>query len=198
LKEWKYFFTGRISLELLHAVARAFDCDVTYFDKFLDDRSLGGAGSVSTFRLNFYPQLNNPTPVSTGVDDGEPLSCEEHYDGCLLTLLYQHEVGGLQIQLENRTWIDVPVVPYGLAVNTGKCLERWTNGCLKAVRHRVKLLKEERLSVPFFFEPSFSTPITPLATAGGIPKYDPINYGQYITESNKKFKEYQRDDDNSS
>ncbi|CAF3804839.1 unnamed protein product [Rotaria sordida] len=59
-----------ISLELLRAVARAFDLDASYFDKFLDDRSSGGAGTVSTFRLNYYPQLDNPTPVSIGADDG--------------------------------------------------------------------------------------------------------------------------------
>ncbi len=179
----------------MHAIARAFDLDASYFDKFLDDRSSGGAGTVSTFRLNFYPQLDNLTPVTMSAHDGQPLSCEEHYDGCLLTLLYQHEVGGLQIQVENGIWIDVPVVPYALVVNTGKCLERWTNGCLKAVKHRVKLLKEERLSIPFFLEPSYSTMIVPLTTAGGNPKYEPITYRQFITESNKKFKEYQRDDD---
>ncbi|CAF1439317.1 unnamed protein product [Rotaria sordida] len=188
----------RISLELLRAVARTFDLDASHFDKLLDDRAFGGAGTLSTFRLNYYPQLGNQTPVSIGADDGEPLSCEEHYDGCVLTILYQHKVGGLQIQSENRTWVDVPVVPYALVVNTGKCLERWTNGCLRAVKHRVKLLKEERLSIPFFLEASYSTPIVPLPTAGGAPKYDPIIYGPYIIENNSKFKEYQRDDDKSS
>jgi len=188
----------RISVELLRALARTFDLDASYFDQFLDDRSSGGAGTVSTFRLNFYPQRDDPTPVARGANDNAPLSCEEHCDGCLLTLLYQHDVGGLQIQLVNGTWADVPVVPYALVVNTGKCLERWTNGCLKAINHRVKLLKEERLSIPFFLEPSFSTPIIPLPTANGPPKYEPISYGEYITESNKRFKEYQRNADQSS
>ncbi|CAF1045441.1 unnamed protein product [Adineta steineri] len=196
IKYWDEMW--RIGIELLRAIARAFDLDVFYFDKFLDDRSTGGAGTISTFRLNFYPQIENATPVSIGVDDGEPLSCEEHCDGCLFTILYQHEIGGLQIEIENGKWMDVPVIPYAFVINTGKCLERWTNGCLKAVKHRVKLLKQERLSIPFFLEPSYSTPIIPLPTINCTHKYDPITYGQYITESNKKFKEYQRDENDSS
>jgi isopenicillin N synthase-like dioxygenase len=179
----------------MRAVARSFDLDSSYFDTLFDDRSLGGCGTVATLRLNFYPQNENQTPVSIGVDDGQPLSCEAHCDGSVLTILYQHEVGGLQVKMEDGTWFDVPVVPYGLVVNTGKCLERWTNGCFKAISHRVKLLKEERLSVPFFLEPCYSTLIIPLPTAGGQPKYEPIKYGEYIIESNKQFKEYQRDED---
>ncbi len=80
-------------------------------------------------------------------------------------------------------------------MNTGECLEQWTNGCSKAMKHRVKLLKEEHLSIPFFLESSNSNMIVPLPTAGGTPKYEPITYRQFITESNKKFKEYQRGDD---
>ncbi|UJR06598.1 hypothetical protein I4U23_010882 [Adineta vaga] len=136
--------------------------------------------------------------LARGANDDAPLSCEEHCDGCLLTLLYQHEVGGLQIQLANDTWADVPVVPYALVVNTGKCLERWTNDCLKAINHRVKLLKEERLSISFFLEPSFATPIVSLTNVNDPPKYEPIIYGEYITESKKRFTEYQLNDDPSS
>ena len=115
-----------------------------------------------------------------------------------MTLLYQHEAGGLQIQLEKGLWLDVPVVPYALVINTGKCLEQWTNQCFKAVKHRVKLLREERFSIPFFLEPSYSTWIVPLSIEDHPPKYQPIIYGKFITESNKKFKEYKRDENKSS
>jgi len=181
----------------MRAVARSFDLDDSYFDTLFDDRSLGGCGTVSTLRLNYYPRNDNQIPVSVGIDDGQPLSCEAHCDGSVFTLLYQHEVGGLQVKMEDGTWFDVPVVPYGLVVNTGLCLERWTNGCLKAVSHRVKLLKEERISVPFFLEPCNSTLIEQLPTVGGEPKYEPIKYGEYIKQSMKRFKEYQRDEDKS-
>ena len=182
----------------MRSVARSFGLEEKYFDQLLDDRTSGGAGTVSTLRFNFYPPNTNQIPVSIAVDDGQPLSCEAHCDGSILTILYQDQVGGLQVQMEDGRWIDVPVVPYGLVVNTGKCLERWTNGIFRAISHRVKLIKEdERLSIPFFLEPSHSTLITPLPTIKVQNKYQPIKYGQYITESNKQFKEYQRDDQNS-
>ena len=179
---------GRVSIQLMRAIARSFDLDEFYFDSLLDDRSLGGCGTVSTFRLNYYPHNENQTPVSIGVDDGQLLSCEAHCDGSILTLLYQHEVGGLQVKMDDGTWIDVPVLPSSLVVNTGKCLERWTNGLFKA-----KLLKEDRLSIPFFVEPSYSTLIQPLPTITNEPIYEPIIYGEYIKESMQQFKEYQRD-----
>lgn len=119
-----FFFTGRISLVLMHAIACSFDLDESYFDALLDDRPLGGAGTVSTLRLNYYPSNDNQIPAPVGVNDGQPLSCEAHCDGSILTLLYQHEVGGLQVKMKDGTWIDVPVVPYGLVINTSKCLER--------------------------------------------------------------------------
>ena len=86
--------SGRVALELMRAVARGFDLDAAYFDPLLDDRSFGGAGTVSTLRLKFYPNRDNAVPVSLGTDDGEPLSCDEHCDSSILTLLYQHEIGG--------------------------------------------------------------------------------------------------------
>jgi isopenicillin N synthase-like dioxygenase len=185
---------GNIGLELMRAVARAFALEPHYFDQLMDDRSLAGAGTLSTFRLNFYPTRDDPCPVSISDDDQQALSCEEHCDGSVFTILYQHEIGGLQVKMSDGHWLDVPVVPYSLVVNVGKCLERWTNGRLTAVRHRVKLLDDERISIPFFVEPSYSTLIVPLTAAGDKMQYEPITYGRYITESNKQFKEYQRDE----
>ncbi|CAF3470874.1 unnamed protein product [Rotaria socialis] len=185
----------RIGVELMRAVARAFDLDPSYFDTLLDDRSSGGAGSLSTLRFNFYPKQDNSVIVSVDSNSSQALSCEEHCDGSIFTLLYQYKIGGLQVEIPDGTWFDVPVTSYGLVVNSGRCLERWTNGLLKSVNHRVKFLKEERISIPFFLEACYSTPIAVLPTIVEPLKYEPIMYGQYIIESNKQFKEYQRDKD---
>ena len=50
---------------------------------------------------------------------------EEHSDGGVLTILYQHEMDALQIKLQDGTWIDVPVMLYDIVANTHKCLQRW-------------------------------------------------------------------------
>ncbi len=39
-------------------------------------------------------------------------------------------------------------------------MTRWTNDVYVAANHRVKFFNEEKVSVPFFNEPSFNTLIT--------------------------------------
>lgn len=177
----------------MRCLSRSLELDQFYFDQLLDDRSEGGCGTVSTLRFNYYPFNQNQKAVSIDVDDGQELSCESHCDGSILTILYQHQVGGLQVQMKDKTWIDVPVLPHAFLINTGKCLQRWTNDHFKAINHRVKLLNQQRISIPFFLEPSFSTIIQPIITNNQQPLYQPITYGEYITQNNKSFKEYQRD-----
>lgn len=48
---------------------------------------------------------------------------------CLCTLLFQDDVGGLQIEDPNKpgSFIDVPCIPGGVVFNVADCLARWTN-----------------------------------------------------------------------
>jgi isopenicillin N synthase-like dioxygenase len=53
----------------------------------------------------------------------------------------------------------------------------------------------ERVSVPYFTEPRYECLIqsyTPNQPENMKKKYADIKYGEYIAESNKQFKEYQR------
>ena len=146
---------------------------------------------LSTLRLNYYPFLDNIEAVEVS-KDGTRLGCETHRDGSLITILYQ-PIKGLQIE-NGDGWIDVQPSNANFVVNTGLCMNRWTNGVYQAANHRVKHVNVERISVPYFAEPRFDcvinsfTPQKPDEQS----KYEPIKYGDYITESNKSFKEYQR------
>ncbi len=122
----------------------------------------------------------------------------------MLTLLYQPEVGGLQVDVGNGTWAEMEPTPYAcyailirlsgaFVVNTGLCLQRWTNDRFTASNHRVRLLTQQRVSVPFFLEPEYDAVIEPIV-GNQDKKYDTTTYGEYITEANKRFKEYRRDD----
>lgn len=72
-------------------------------------------------------------------------------------------------------------------------MARWTNDAYHAANHRVKFVNMERVSVPFFTEPSFNcliesfNPSDPTEPA----KYDPITYGQWISDRLKFLPEYQ-------
>ena len=80
-----------------------------------------------------------------------------------------------------------------LVVNTGLALEFLTNGKYKATNHRVLWNKSKRLSIPFFFEPSFDFKMN--KTFLGDKKYKKslgIYYDNFLKNSLKKFVEYNR------
>lgn len=84
-----------------------------------------------------------------------------HKDPGMLTMLMIEEgKGGLQVE-HNDQWIDVPQIPGAFVVNIGELLEYATDGYLKATVHRVVTPKagDERLSIPFFFNPALDAQI---------------------------------------
>ena len=111
--------------------------------------------TLSTLRYNYYP--NQTKPVEISKEDGVALGCETHVDSGIFTVLYQNKKGGLQVQNRNtKKWYDVPFNKKALVVNTGRALEFLSKGKFKATNHRVLWNKSKRLSVPFFFEPSYN------------------------------------------
>lgn len=154
--------------------------------------------TMSTLRFNHYPEDFKPVEQAEG---GTLLRCETHVDNDVLTVLYQADRGGLQAEAKDGTWIDVPVRQDAFVVNVGYALQRLTNGHLKATNHRVVFQKEERLSMPFFTEASYNyliRPLPPTVTASTPAKWPTIPYGKYIHLANQKFKEYAREEEDTS
>ena len=147
--------------------------------------------TLSTLRFNYYP--NQTKPVEISKQDGVALGCETHVDSGVFTVLYQDRRGGLQVQnRKTKKWYDVPFNKKALVVNTGRALEFLSKGKFKATNHRVLWNKSKRLSVPFFFEPSYDFKMnksflnsTKNSNSGQI-------YEKFLNQSLKKFVEYQR------
>ena len=148
--------------------------------------------TLSTLRFNYYPKQDRPVEISK--EDGVALGCETHVDSGIFTVLYQDRKGGLQVQnRKTKKWHDVPFNKKALVVNTGLALEFLSNGKYKATKHRVLWNKSKRLSIPFFFEPSFDFKMN--KTFLGNKKYNKslgINYDSFLKNSLKKFIEYNR------
>jgi len=148
--------------------------------------------TLSTLRFNFYPKQDKPVEISE--QDGVALGCETHVDSGIMTILYQDKKGGLQVQNRHTLeWHDVPHDPNAYVVNSGLALEYLTNGKMKATNHRVLFNQEERISIPFFFEPSYDFKLDPkYLEIQEEQKYDIDNYEDFLTNSLKKFVEYDR------
>ena len=147
--------------------------------------------TLSTLRFNNYP--NQKKPVEISKQDGVALGCETHVDSGIFTVLYQDKKGGLQVQnRKNKKWYNVPFNKKAFVVNTGRALEYLTKGKFKATNHRVLWNRSKRMSIPFFFEPSFDFKMH----SSYLLSKKTINKGQiyekFLNSSLKKFVEYQR------
>ena len=147
--------------------------------------------TLSTLRFNYYP--NQTKPVEISKHDGIALGCETHVDSGIFTLLYQDKKGGLQVQnRKTKKWHDVPFNKKALVVNTGRALEFLSKGKFKATNHRVLWNKSKRLSIPFFFEPSYDFKMDQSYLTGHKFKNNGQIYEKFLNNSLKKFIEYQR------
>ena len=78
-------------------------------------------------------------------------------------------------------------------VNTGLALQRLTNNKFKATNHRVLFNKKKRISIPFFFEPSYDFYLNPnLLNIKAKPLHKVRTYEMFLNQSLKKFVEYIR------
>jgi len=147
--------------------------------------------TLSTLRFNYYP--NQTKPVEISKQDGVALGCETHVDSGIFTILYQDRKGGLQVQnRKNKKWYAVPFNRNALVVNTGRALEFLSKGKFKATNHRVLWNKSKRLSVPFFFEPSYDFKMNQSFLIKDKYKNNGEIYEKFLNKSLKKFIEYQR------
>jgi len=111
------------------------------------------ARPISLFRIFHYPP-----PASTGAPPAA-WGVGEHTDYGLLTILAQDELGGLEIRTRDG-WIDAPPVAGTFVCNLGDMLESISGGRYRSTPHRVRnRAAAGRLSMPFFFDPSFDAAI---------------------------------------
>lgn len=106
-----------------------------------------------------------------------------HKDAGLLTLLWQDNNGGLQVETD-KGWIDVEPLENALVINIGEILELVTNGYLRANIHQVVRKKNSvaRFSIAYFINPNVYTQEVPLlalpehlASVALGPDSDPLN-----------------------
>lgn len=111
-------------------------------------------GQHDRLRLIHYP----PAPVSSGASASTSIRAGSHSDYGSCTLLFQKDVGGLQVETQPGQWVDIPPQPGCIVVNVGDALEFWSAGMFRSTQHRVVLPRVEsetasRFSVAYFCQP---------------------------------------------
>lgn len=179
--DWMRHLTA-LGHRLLRLVAAGLGLAPDWFEHHLT------ADPTTLFRIFRYP-------ARPAADDGWGVA--EHTDYGLLTILAHDGRPGLQVH-GPAGWFDVPSVPDTFVVNLGDMLDRLTGGRYRSTPHRVRHVATpeagDRLSFPFFFDPSWDALPEPLPLDGVPPADDAADrwdatsvhhwsgpYGAYLT-----------------
>ena len=159
-------------------ILRAFAIALQLPDDFFTPRHNQRCNTL--WLLHYPPVVQTPKP--------DQVRAGEHTDYGSITLLFQDQVGGLEVQTADGNWLLAPCIPGAIVVNTGDLMQRWTNHVFCSTRHRVGVPNDDRVgksrySVAFFCHPNDDTEIACLPSCQSPahpPLYPPISAGDYL------------------
>ena len=183
--EW-FMAMKHLGAALMRGVALGLQMPADWFAKTIASQP------TCLFRIFHYPPVDILRVPQDGISEW---GVAEHTDYGLLTILAQDDCGGLQVRMTTNSWLDVPAEPDIFVVNIGDMLDRLTLGRYRSTAHRVKNSSgRERMSYPFFIDPSWDASVEPLPLDGTPPADDVARrwdntsvqawtgtYGEYLT-----------------
>jgi len=181
------FFEGckEVHAVLMRGIALGMGLEGDFFDEYVTTGD-------NTLRLLHYPAV-----TASDFESGKRVRAGAHSDYGSVTLLFQDQRGGLQVEKPGGGgWLDVEPREGTIVVNAGDLLERWSNDLIRSTKHRVVepplkgLEKAEghppRYSIAYFGNPDFDKWIEVLPgtweNEEGGKKYEGINSGDYLVQ----------------
>ena len=136
---------------------------------------------LSTMRLLNYP------PVDVSLINEDNVGISAHTDFECITLISQ-TAPGLEVMGSDNKWHKASNDDKQIMVIFGKMLEIWTNGHIKATKHRVQNREWQRYSIVMFFSANDNLIIEPLDqfVKDGNKKYPAIKQREHIDNEIKK------------
>lgn len=168
----------KLAERLMRDMARSLGLAPDWFDRTMAD-------PMVTLRLLRYP----PHPADAPAD---LFGAGAHTDWGSITILAQDDLGGLQVQAADGSWIDAAPVKGSFVVNFGDMIPRWTNGRYRSNPHRVvnaNASGRDRYSIPFFYSPNYDARIEPVpgsVAPGQAPAFDACTAGEHMAEMYRK------------
>lgn len=161
--------------QLGERIARGIALSLGVDDSFLSSYT---KDAFCTMRMLHYPEYEGADP---GIGEG----IGPHIDYGFLTILDQEGVSGLEVMAASGEWVSVPSIPDTYIVNIGRVMQIWSNDRYSATQHRVRGVRGDRYSLPFFYNPSFDAVIEPLSvccSSTNPPRYEPYCHGEFMAE----------------
>ena len=117
--------------------------------KFYDSESGNCHGYLRI--INYTAPKSTVTPLEKEEEEVEGLGM--HTDMSCVTIVYQDQMGGLQVRSKQGKWMDINPCDQTLVVNIGDLMQAWSNGKLRSSEHRVVLRPHvsSRFSLAFFW-----------------------------------------------
>ncbi|GES92438.1 isopenicillin N synthase family oxygenase [Rhizophagus clarus] len=133
--------------ELCMKILQSFAISLNIKDDWFSNRHRYEMKSGDNFRILHYPPIT--------IEDGNNIRAGSHTDYGSLTLLFQKDIGGLEIQHPfTKKWLQASVIPNTILINIGDLMEFWTMGLFKSTKHRVVFNNENmnlhRYSIAYF------------------------------------------------
>uniref|UniRef100_A0A5B6YT27 Fe2OG dioxygenase domain-containing protein n=1 Tax=Davidia involucrata TaxID=16924 RepID=A0A5B6YT27_DAVIN len=134
-----------------------------------------------------YLRMVNYSPPET-VENEAVEGLGMHTDMSCITIVYQDEIGGLQMRSKGGQWVDIYPSESSLVVNIGDLMQAWSNGRLRSSEHRVVLKRYvDRLSLAFFW--CFEDEKVILAPDKVVGEGNSRNYKPFVCLDYLKFRE---------
>lgn len=192
LPGFRAFLTGffetcyTVELELLRLIAVGMGLDESFFLDYHQKKD-------NQLRLLHYPPVEEEL-----LRGGKADRIGAHSDFGTMTMLFQDEVGGLEVEdiHVKGKFNPAPYIPGTIVVNIGDFLMRWSNDELKSTLHRVRApplvetngasgnrITRARYSIPYFVSADREKTIDCIPGCFGPDrpkKYEPINSRDYI------------------
>lgn len=156
-----------LGLELLAPLAVSLGMPADYFAPFFERSS-------SMTRIAYYP------PIDAHANQ---VALPGHRDSSFLSFIPPATRTGLEIMTSSGRWIEQPVIPDAILVNTGTALVRWINDVYLATPHRVRADADEgRYSNIFIFYPNVHSELACVPSCQGPDnpaQYPPFTFGEF-------------------
>ena len=172
-----------LHVRIMQAIALGLGISEEYFDEYTD------VGD-NTLRLLHYPEV----PKNIFLQNKAQVRAGAHTDYGSITLLFQDDKGGLQVQSPEGTFVDATPIPNTIVINAADLLARWSNDVIKSTKHRVVEpptplagnVHPARYSIAYFCNPNFDKEIDAIpgtykdGVLGSGKKYEKVKSGDYL------------------